>query len=67
MVFGDLRQVVPSPFAEFVIILVSIICGAIVGTERQRAEKPAGLRTLSHRAFQGDRADFDWVETLEPS
>ena len=46
-VFGDLRQVIPAPFVEFLIIFVSIICGAIVGAERERAEKPAGLRTLT--------------------
>jgi putative Mg2+ transporter-C (MgtC) family protein len=46
-IFGDLRQVVPSPLVEFIIILVSTICGAIVGAERERAEKPAGLRTLT--------------------
>lgn len=46
-VFGDLRQVVPAPWVEFIIVLVSIICGAIVGAERERAEKPAGLRTLT--------------------
>lgn len=47
MIFGDLRQVVPAPLVEFVIIVISIICGAIVGAERERAEKPAGLRTLT--------------------
>ena len=47
MAFGDLRQVVPAPFAEFVLVLVSIVCGSIVGAERERAEKPAGLRTLT--------------------
>ncbi|MGH9460731.1 MAG: MgtC/SapB family protein [Vicinamibacteria bacterium] len=46
-IFGDLRQVIPSPLVEFVIILVSVLCGAIVGAERERAEKPAGLRTLT--------------------
>lgn len=46
-IFGDLRQVVPAPFVEFLIILMSAICGAIVGAERERAEKPAGLRTLT--------------------
>ena len=46
-VFGDLRQVIPAPAAGFVLVVVSILCGAIVGSERERAEKPAGLRTLT--------------------
>ncbi len=45
--FGDIRQVVPAPFSEFLLVLVSIVCGSIVGAERERAEKPAGLRTLA--------------------
>jgi putative Mg2+ transporter-C (MgtC) family protein len=45
--FGDIRQVVPPPFSEFLLVVVSIVCGAIVGAERERAEKPAGLRTLT--------------------
>jgi len=46
-VFGDIRQVVPVPYSEFLLIFVSVVCGAIVGAERERAEKPAGLRTLT--------------------
>jgi putative Mg2+ transporter-C (MgtC) family protein len=34
------------PWAEIALVLVSAICGAIVGGERERREKPAGLRTL---------------------
>ncbi len=45
--FGDIRQLVPAPFSEFLLVLVSILCGSIVGAERERAEKPAGLRTLA--------------------
>lgn len=47
LLLGDLRQVLPAPWAEFLLVLVSIVCGAIVGAERERAEKPAGLRTLT--------------------
>ena len=36
-----------SPTAiKFITILVSVVCGALVGLERERAEKPAGLRTV---------------------
>ena len=45
---GDLYQVEAlSPQAVGVIILlVSGLCGALVGLERERRDKPAGLRTL---------------------
>jgi putative Mg2+ transporter-C (MgtC) family protein len=46
-IFGDIREVVPAPFSEFILVLVSIACGTIVGAERERADKPAGLRTLT--------------------
>ncbi len=46
-IFGDIREVVPAPFSEFILVVVSIVCGTIVGAERERADKPAGLRTLT--------------------
>ena len=36
----------PRPAVAPALSLVAILCGAIVGAERQRREKPAGLRTL---------------------
>ncbi len=42
---GDLHQVVPSPWWQTLCILASLCCGAIVGCERERGHKPAGLRT----------------------
>jgi putative Mg2+ transporter-C (MgtC) family protein len=36
----------PSPWAELVLALASVACGAIVGSEREQRDKPAGLRTL---------------------
>jgi putative Mg2+ transporter-C (MgtC) family protein len=36
----------PSPWLEILLALVAIVCGAILGAERERHEKPAGLRTL---------------------
>lgn len=35
-----------KPAAPIVLALVAVLCGALVGTERERKEKPAGLRTL---------------------
>jgi putative Mg2+ transporter-C (MgtC) family protein len=35
-----------SPWAEIVIALAAVVCGAVIGTERERQQKSAGLRTL---------------------
>jgi putative Mg2+ transporter-C (MgtC) family protein len=43
---GDVRQFVPAPWSEILLVAVSVICGALVGSERERQEKPAGFRTL---------------------
>ena len=42
----SLRVYVSSPWMEMTLAVASIICGGIVGSERQRHDKPAGLRTL---------------------
>ena len=42
----DLRVSLPAPWLQMVVALASVVCGAIVGAERERREKPAGLRTL---------------------
>ncbi|MEI6608106.1 MAG: MgtC/SapB family protein [Verrucomicrobiota bacterium] len=43
----SLRDWLSSPWLEVVLVLASVICGAIVGAERERHDKPAGLRTLT--------------------
>jgi putative Mg2+ transporter-C (MgtC) family protein len=43
---GDIRAVVSAPWSEIILVVVSFVCGAVVGSERERQEKPAGLRTL---------------------
>lgn len=35
-----------TPWYEIGLALAAVLCGAIVGNERQRREKPAGMRTL---------------------
>jgi putative Mg2+ transporter-C (MgtC) family protein len=45
-VFGTLRVVMAAPWSEIVLTAVAFLCGAIVGVERERNDKPAGLRTL---------------------
>jgi putative Mg2+ transporter-C (MgtC) family protein len=43
---GSLRGLVPDASYPFLIVFASFVCGAVVGTEREQQEKPAGLRTL---------------------
>lgn len=40
-------RVVPSPWLCLILSLAAVVCGIMVGSERQRREKPAGLRTLT--------------------
>jgi len=42
----DLRASLGAPWLEILLAFVAVVCGAIVGAERERREKPAGLRTL---------------------
>ena len=46
MIFGDLRQLMPRPYSEIALVATAFLCGALVGFERERGHKPAGLRTL---------------------
>ncbi len=46
LVLANLRIGLPTPLAAVVLILVALLCGAIIGSEREKLEKPAGLRTL---------------------
>jgi len=41
------RNLWPGPWADPLLVIVAIACGIILGSERQRREKPAGLRTLT--------------------
>lgn len=36
----------PRPYCEFVLVATAFLCGALVGFEREKGHKPAGLRTL---------------------
>lgn len=42
----DLSALVPTPWVQMVLALSSVVCGAIIGAEREKRDKPAGLRTL---------------------
>jgi putative Mg2+ transporter-C (MgtC) family protein len=43
---GDWRGWLPAPWVQIGLALTSVVCGAIVGSEREKHEKPAGFRTL---------------------
>jgi putative Mg2+ transporter-C (MgtC) family protein len=37
----------PKPWATIALAVLAVLCGAWVGSERERREKPAGLRTMA--------------------
>ena len=37
----------PKPWAAIGLAIVAVLCGAWVGSERERRDKPAGLRTMA--------------------
>jgi putative Mg2+ transporter-C (MgtC) family protein len=45
---GDLNRIqgLAPPWVGLIEILASVFCGAVVGIERERRDKPAGLRTV---------------------
>jgi putative Mg2+ transporter-C (MgtC) family protein len=43
---GDWESLLPQPWAHIVLAIAAAVCGAIVGAEREKREKPAGIRTL---------------------
>src|SRR5262245_66403656 len=45
-VIGTWRGLWPAPWAGIACAFMAVLCGAIVGAEREKKEKPAGLRTL---------------------
>jgi putative Mg2+ transporter-C (MgtC) family protein len=42
----DLHAFLSTPWLQIGLALISVVSGAIVGAEREKREKPAGLRTL---------------------
>jgi len=43
---SDWHKLIAPPWSPVVLALVSVVCGWVVGAERQKKEKPAGLRTM---------------------
>ena len=44
---GDLHALLPPAVAGTILTACAVLCGVIIGTERRRHEKPAGLRTVT--------------------
>ena len=45
-VFGNWWALLPAPWSPIALTIAAVVAGAIIGVERERREKPAGLRTL---------------------
>jgi putative Mg2+ transporter-C (MgtC) family protein len=45
--FGNLHRVFSPVWADGILVLVSVLCGLIIGQERESKNKPAGLRTVT--------------------
>lgn len=43
---GDIHKLFPHQYCSAVVTVVAVVCGTVIGTERNRREKPAGLRTM---------------------
>lgn len=43
---GDIHLVTHQPWVSLIIVASAFVCGGLVGFERGRAQKPAGVRTL---------------------
>lgn len=43
----DWHNLVPQPWASGLLVLVAVLCGGIVGIERERKQKAVGVRTLA--------------------
>src|SRR3954471_12977242 len=46
-VLKDWRELIPHPWAYAVPALIAVLCGSIVGFEREHKDKPAGMLTLA--------------------
>ncbi|MDM8007917.1 MAG: MgtC/SapB family protein [Phycisphaerae bacterium] len=45
--FGDLYKVLPVPVCGAVLVSCAILCGVLIGLEREHRAKPAGVKTVS--------------------
>lgn len=42
----DWATLLPAPWLPICLVLTAVVCGVMIGAEREKREKPAGLRTL---------------------
>jgi putative Mg2+ transporter-C (MgtC) family protein len=45
--YGDLHKALSQPFCSVVLMLCSVLCGTLIGLEREHRAKPAGVKTVS--------------------
>jgi putative Mg2+ transporter-C (MgtC) family protein len=45
--FGDLHKALSLPVCSVVLVLTSVLCGTLIGLEREHRAKPAGVKTVS--------------------
>ena len=45
--FGDLHKALPLPLCSVVLVLTSVLCGTVIGLEREHRAKPAGVKTVT--------------------
>jgi putative Mg2+ transporter-C (MgtC) family protein len=46
-ILKDWRSLIPGPWGYVILALIAVVCGSIVGLEREQKEKPAGMLTLA--------------------
>lgn len=46
-IIEDWHKLLGKPWAEVALALISVLCGALIGFERERKDKPTGVRTLT--------------------
>jgi len=44
---GDLYKALPMPICGLVLVVCAIVCGTLIGLEREHRSKPAGVKTVS--------------------
>ncbi len=44
--WGDWHRALAEPWASVALMAVAVVCGAVIGAEREKKFKPAGLRTM---------------------
>jgi putative Mg2+ transporter-C (MgtC) family protein len=43
---GDLHKELPLPVCGIVLVMIAVVCGTLIGLEREAREKPAGMKTM---------------------